>query len=142
MLLKEDFSVGVKSRAACPASQPVAMSAILATGTRLSIFSLMEVLTFESLMVMDLLVCLALPKTSFCAHSRVSLLRVGLVLVGTLERCHEGHNFGVVHQDKGACVAVAPGGVKFFKKMIFSEKARLTETIVTIATSRRLWNGV
>ena len=69
-------------------------------------------------------------------------MRVGLVLVGTLERCHEGHNFGVVHQDKGACVAVAPGGVKFFKKMVFSEKARLTETIVTIATSRRLWNGV
>ena len=67
--------MGVKSRAACPASQPVAMSAILAAGTRLSIFSLMEVLTFESLMVMDFDVCLALPKTSFCAHSRVSLLR-------------------------------------------------------------------
>ena len=65
MFAKDFFSVGVKSRAACPASQPVAMSAILAAGTRLSIFSLMEVLTFESLMVMDLLVCLALPKTSF-----------------------------------------------------------------------------
>ena len=82
----------------------------------------MEVLTFESSMVMDFDVCLALPNTSFCAHSRVSLLRVGSVLVGTLERCHEGHDLGVVHQDKGACVAVEPGGVKFFKKNWFSQK--------------------
>ena len=103
----------------------------------------MEVLTFESLILTDLEVCFALPKTSFCAHSRAPLLRVGLVLVGTLERCHEGHDFGVVHQDKGACVAVEPGGVKFFKKkLVFSEKDLLTETIVTVAASRRLWNGV
>ena len=118
------------------------MSAILAPGTRLSIFLLMEVLTFESLILTDLEVCFALPKTSFCAHSRAPLLRVGLVLVGTLERCHEGHDFGVVHQDKGACVAVAPGGVKLLKKLVFSEKALLAETIVTVAASRRLWNGV
>ena len=47
MLLKELRSVGVKSRAACPASQPVAMSAILAAGTRLFIFSLIEVHAVE-----------------------------------------------------------------------------------------------
>src|SRR5574344_1133151 len=67
--------VGVKSLATCPASQPVAMSAVLAAGTRLSILSEIEVETFWSLIEIDLLVCFTLPNTSFCAHSRVSLLR-------------------------------------------------------------------
>lgn len=32
-----------------------------------------------------------------CTHHTLKLV-VGLILVGRLERCHEGHDFGVVHQ--------------------------------------------
>ena len=66
-------SVGVKSRAVCPQIQPVAISAILAAGTRQSIFSLKEVDTRSSLMLMLWVVCFTLPKMSFCNHSSVSL---------------------------------------------------------------------
>ena len=68
-------SVGVKSRAVCPHIQPVAISAILAAGTRLSIFSLMEVEIRSSLILMLWVVCFTFPKMSFCSHSSVSLLR-------------------------------------------------------------------
>ena len=72
-VLIASFGVGVKSRAICPASQPVAISAIFAAGRRLSIFSEIDVETFWSLIDTDLLVCLTLPNTSFWAHSSVSL---------------------------------------------------------------------